>query len=77
MIGKTKITARVKEVNEAKDIIRVLNAIETAVSRNKTPVNQCKAKNVPIVQATPFPPLNFKNIGKSWPSIPATEARQR
>ena len=39
------------------------------VTKKYTPIRKLKPIKNPIYVATPFPPLNFNQIGKIWPSI--------
>lgn len=54
------------------DIYLVISSIMTNVTRQIIIAKGCIAPIIPNKMATPFPPLNLKNIGNICPSITAS-----
>lgn len=54
------------------DIYLVISSIITNITRHIIIAKGCIAPIIPNRMATPFPPLNLKNIGNICPSITAS-----
>ena len=65
-----KIAAQI----EPSDTILDIAIIANAKTKHISPIFQLTIKSTPSDVATPFPPLNLKNIGKVWPITTSTPA---
>jgi hypothetical protein len=65
----------IEETIEARDTIRKARNTETQIKNNKPRIGfspemvKVNPIRTPMVVATPFPPLNFRNIVQLWPHI--------
>ena len=63
--------AKTKAIIADKDEVRVIRKVIIQVAQTTRPNIKLSIKNVAKDVATALPPLNFSQIGKTWPRIAA------